>query len=645
MNFRKDINGLRAIAVIAVVLFHFNASWMPGGFVGVDIFFVISGFLMTGIICKGLENNSFSVRRFYTARANRIVPALAVLCFVMLLFGWFFLAPDIYRSVGSAVTSSISFLSNFSYWGQTGYFNPDAKEKWLLHTWSLSTEWQFYIIYPLLLLGARRWLSLQGIKNIVLLTAVIGYIFCVFSTKLWPDFSYYLLPARAWEMLVGGVAFLFPFSLSKRLELGCQATGILLIVISCIFISAQAMWPGYLAIVPAFGAFMVIQSQRNDSLLTGNVVFQKIGLWSYSIYLWHWPLAVFLNYSNNESQIAQGLAVILSIGIGFLSYRYIERLSFFKKNTINIFGIRSNPSVLLIIFLVLLGSFTHIFNGFPSRQSDDKRYLIQQVVMPTRDNGYCFYDSKVKHFTVSKKKGTTCTLGDRKAQSKTLIFGDSFAGMYEPFFDELMKKNKVSLTSVTTNWCYPSLTKNYTGPKEKDSYKQCLLNRSYLEEHMSEYDTLILSGYWLEVDSIGAMDEVFDLIKMATKKKLNVIIMPSPTIYNVNITRHIDAALFSPIFSSSGISSISKSSEVDVIVRKLNKNLEMYAKTKPNVYYIKREDLFSDRDTFLYQGVYLPYSLDGRHISLLGSLNILPHFMHSKKYVKIKALLTQSGDQ
>ncbi|MFT7682398.1 MAG: peptidoglycan/LPS O-acetylase OafA/YrhL, partial [Moritella dasanensis] len=150
MKFRTDLNGLRAIALIAVVLFHFNPSIAPGGFAGVDIFFVISGFLMTGIIFKGLNTNSLNLAEFYLCRANRIIPPLALLCFTLLLFGWFLLPPMDYINLGMHAASSVSFLSNITYFYEADYFDAGAYEKWLLHTWSLSVEWQFYIIYPII---------------------------------------------------------------------------------------------------------------------------------------------------------------------------------------------------------------------------------------------------------------------------------------------------------------------------------------------------------------------------------------------------------------------------------------------------------------------------------------------------------------
>ena len=201
MNFRYDINGLRAIAVIAVVLFHFNPAWIKGGFAGVDVFFVISGFLMTGIIFKGLENDSFNLFKFYVDRANRIVPALVVLCLVLLVFGWFYLAPFDYKALSKHVTSSSWFISNVVFWREAGYFDAAAHEKWLLHTWSLSVEWQFYIIYPIALVVFKQLLSLKNLKRLIILGVGIGFLFNVVATIKWPDAAYFLLPTRAWEMM------------------------------------------------------------------------------------------------------------------------------------------------------------------------------------------------------------------------------------------------------------------------------------------------------------------------------------------------------------------------------------------------------------------------------------------------------------
>lgn len=355
MQFRKDINSLRAIAVIAVVLFHFNASWMPGGFAGVDVFFVISGFLMTGLIFRGIEQENFSILKFYVARANRIIPALAALCLVLLVFGWFYLTPLDYKELGKHVGSSVGFLSNIVYWREAGYFDAASHEKWLLHTWSLSAEWQFYIIYPLVLVAMGKFMSLKAMKETVLVGAVLGFIFCVIATYKWPDPAYYLLPTRAWEMMIGGVAYLYPFKLEENKKRLFEWLGLVLIVMSYVFISKDNLWPGYLAFFPVIGAFLLIQAQRNDSVITGNRAFQKLGKWSYSIYLWHWPLVILgVKYAIDFNVV---IYFVLTVVVGFFSYK------FFESN-------KKNYTSLLIILTLFSAYFVYSENGFSSRVSE-----------------------------------------------------------------------------------------------------------------------------------------------------------------------------------------------------------------------------------------------------------------------------------
>lgn len=211
VNFRKDINGLRAWAVVAVVLFHFGVPGFAGGFVGVDIFFVISGFLMTNILIKKLENpqQKFSVWDFYLARAERIAPALLVLCIALLALGWFLLPPQDYRSLGMHTLTSVLFASNIQYWREAGYFDAASHDKWLLHTWSLSVEWQFYLVLPLLLWGVwRLWPGRCNAAQVHILLLLASLALLVWLTSQKPEAAFFLLPTRAWEMLAGALAVL-----------------------------------------------------------------------------------------------------------------------------------------------------------------------------------------------------------------------------------------------------------------------------------------------------------------------------------------------------------------------------------------------------------------------------------------------------
>jgi peptidoglycan/LPS O-acetylase OafA/YrhL len=374
MQFRKDINGLRAIAVISVVLFHFNASWIPGGFAGVDVFFVISGFLMTGIIFRGIEQEKFSILKFYVARANRIIPALAALCLVLLVFGWFYLTPFDYKALGKHVGSSIGFFSNITYWKESGYFDATSHEKWLLHTWSLSAEWQFYIIYPLVLVVMSKFMPVKAMKATVLLGTALGFIFCVIATYKWPDASYYLLPTRAWEMMIGGIAYLYPFTLTEKRKKLLEWFGLTLIISSYLLISKDNPWPGYLAFFPVLGSFLIIQAQRNDSFITSNVVSQKIGAWSYSIYLWHWPLVVAIYYfSLSVTFIYLGIA--LSVLLGYLSNRYIEKVKF-RNDFGNLFTYLKCKPMYMALLVGVAGQVIFIQNGFMKLASSEYQYLL-----------------------------------------------------------------------------------------------------------------------------------------------------------------------------------------------------------------------------------------------------------------------------
>lgn len=327
-GFRDDINGLRAWAVAAVVLFHFGLPGLRGGFVGVDVFFAISGFLMTGIVVKALERGRFSVWEFYLARARRIVPALAVLCAVLLAAGWRWLLPIDYKALGTHAWSSVAFMSNFKYWRESGYFDAGSHDKWLLHTWSLAVEWQFYLVLPLVLLAAWKLRPGRAMLLWVMGIGLLGSLaLSVVGTPLKPIGAFFMLPTRAWEMLAGGLAWMLAnrWAFTARQRTGLEAVGLGLVIVSLAAFDATSAWPGWRAMVPVAGAVAVLLAARPASPWTGNPVAQWLGTRSYSIYLWHWPIVVALNYAGWLAQpvaIAAGLA--LTLALGDLSYRLIE---------------------------------------------------------------------------------------------------------------------------------------------------------------------------------------------------------------------------------------------------------------------------------------------------------------------------------
>lgn len=454
---------MRAIAVIAVVLYHFNASWIPGGFAGVDVFFVISGFLMTGIIFRGIENDDFSILKFYVARANRIIPALAALCIAVLVVGWLYLTPLDYRALGRHVGSSMGFISNVIYWRESGYFDAASHEKWLLHTWSLSVEWQFYMIYPIALVSMRKFMRPEKIKTSILIGTIFGFIICVVSTYKWPNPAYYLLHARAWEMMLGGVAFLYPVSIKEERKKLLEWFGLSLIISSYFLISKENPWPGYLSLIPVAGSFLIIQSQRNDSIITSNVVFQNLGKWSYSIYLWHWPFVVSIYYFSLDS-IWVYIGIALSVIFGFLSNKYIEKIRFRNdfKNRSSYFKCRP----LYLVFIVgTIGSYVFIDNGInrPIRaitKSDEVVYVNKYHRTNYKKHLKDAYSLQCDFFDESSQTAKTNDIPEtciNNGNGGIFIWGDSHAQALSYGIRKVFKN--ININQVTSSSCRP-LIKN-----------------------------------------------------------------------------------------------------------------------------------------------------------------------------------------
>ena len=440
MNFRYDINGLRAIAVIAVVLFHFNPAWVPGGFVGVDVFFVISGFLMTSIIFKGLENDNFNLFKFYVARANRIIPALAVLCLALLVFGWFYLLPLDYRSLGKHVASSMGFLSNVIYWRESGYFDAASHTKWLLHTWSLSVEWQFYIIYPIVLVALKRFLSFENLKRLIVIGTVLGFGFSVVATMKWPNPAYYLFPTRAWEMMMGGVAFLYPWDLSGNKKKLTELTGLVFILLSYALVSSDVPWPGHFALIPVLGAYLMIAANQQSSVITNNKIFQSLGRWSYSIYLWHWPFVVIGYYFEIDNFVYAGL--IFSIILGWISFKYIESYKFPSFHSWgNVLLIKP---IWLIFILGGLSSVVYLTNGAFFHYSESIQRITTDTIKPDR------WSTCHGSWDINKKQ-PNCFYGEGALGA--IVIGDSHAEALIGMITSIYPNNKVldwTISSCTT---------------------------------------------------------------------------------------------------------------------------------------------------------------------------------------------------
>ena len=411
-NFRADINALRALAVVAVVLFHFKIAGFDGGFIGVDVFFVVSGFLMTQIICGGLAQNQFSLAGFYASRLRRIVPALVVLCLAVLVFGFIYLPLGDFRDAIKAIKSSLLFASNFSFMAKGDYFDAPQHANWLLHTWSLSVEWQFYMIYPIFLMACRKYLGDQNTKRALVFVALVSLCASVYLSRSNPTFAFYMLPTRAWELVIGGLVFLYPIRFNSKTGSGLAGVGLALILLSIFSLTEQNAWPGYLALLPVSGTAFILAANKH-SLFSRLIPVQFIGSISYSVYLWHWPLVVFLYQCG---LLANGLYVSAAIGLSFamgaLSFYLIESKA--SKAVFNSSTIIKYSSVTLITVGV------SAITASVAKDYPNSRFAYMDLGQPE-------YSSKMySHECYLNPYGAAdCRLGNGEVSA--ILFGDSHA--------------------------------------------------------------------------------------------------------------------------------------------------------------------------------------------------------------------------
>ncbi len=333
MEHRKEIDGLRAVAVLAVVFCHAGFPFFQGGFVGVDVFFVISGYLITSIILREMEEGGFSLRRFYERRARRILPALFLLLSFSLPAAWLWLWPEDFRDFARSVVYVALFASNIHFYKEIGYFEPDVELRPLLHTWSLGVEEQYYILFPLLILACWRF-GRHYLLFVLSALALLSLALAQYGLSRFPEATFYLLPTRAWELLFGaiyaahGLGRPMATRWAPEIHNVLAACGLLLILAAVFLFSPQTSFPGMAALVPVIGALLVIAFATPDTI-AGKLLLQRpvlaIGLWSYSVYLWHQPVFAFIRYHDEEpSALLMGAMVVFVLVLSYGSWRFVE---------------------------------------------------------------------------------------------------------------------------------------------------------------------------------------------------------------------------------------------------------------------------------------------------------------------------------
>jgi peptidoglycan/LPS O-acetylase OafA/YrhL len=325
MKYRPDIDGLRAVAVVPVLFFHAGFGWFPGGFVGVDVFFAISGYLITGLIVGDLAAGRFSLWAFYERRFRRIAPALIAMCFATVPFALLWMIPSELRDYARSLSATAVSASNFYFWQAAGYFAPDAALQPLLHTWSLAAEEQFYVVFPLFLLLLGRY-RLSGIIALTFASFLLTQI----VPDRDPEANFYLRPTRFWELGLGAIAAIRPLAFPKGLlaEVGA-AGGLLLIVLSIFLLDGSEPYPGWWTLPPVVGTILVLVS--GGETRTGRLLAWRplvgVGLISYSLYLWHQPLFAFarIRLLGDVTPAVYAVLIVAALGIAYASWRWIEQ--------------------------------------------------------------------------------------------------------------------------------------------------------------------------------------------------------------------------------------------------------------------------------------------------------------------------------
>lgn len=455
-KYRPDIDGLRAIAVLSVVGFH--AFGIRGGFIGVDVFFVISGFLISTIIFENMEKDSFSFIEFYGRRIRRIFPSLLLVLMVCLLFGWFVLFADEYQQLGKHIAAGAGFVSNLALWSESGYFDIVAEKKPLLHLWSLGIEEQFYLIWPLLVWAFWK----LRINFLLVLLAIITISFGLNIWQVNKDIvaTFYSPQTRFWELLTGAcVAYVMLFKQSLLKIFKEKATlfssiGFTLIAAGIILLTKDKAFPGWWALLPCLGTALIISAGPQTWLsrkILSNSLLVWFGLISYPLYLWHWPILSFTRIIGDPSRAVVNGAVIISILLAWMSFKFIEKPIRYGKNR----GIKSIGLLVLLLVVGLFAFGTYKVGGFEFRIKDGhggqevKKYR-SQLEWPETNNKT---DDCINQYGGDQY----CLITDINKPPTAAIIGDSHANHFYFGLNDYLKKTGGNLLLLGAGGCPPFL--------------------------------------------------------------------------------------------------------------------------------------------------------------------------------------------
>ena len=590
-EYRKDIDGLRAVAVLAVIAFHARESILPGGFVGVDIFFVISGYLISKHIVLETSVGSFSLVEFYRRRIRRITPMMLTVVATVLTVAFLVMTPEETRAVAKSAFWSVLSLANVHFWRDldTSYFANGSSEVPLLHLWSLGVEEQFYILWPLVLVTAAKWMPRKRLLWATGSLALLSFFAAGAVFPRDPMFAYYLLPTRAGELLLGafaGIASAVGLVVRNRIASHVMAVaGALLVVISLFAIDRHDAFPGWLALPPTLGAMLLIMAGESEgkrfSLLVSRPMVY-IGALSYSAYLWHWPLFAFYRYCYGEpSGYACLLIIAVTMALAWLSYRFIERHT---RATDASFRSVAWRQYVLPGALVVAPALLVVYGERMGLQTVPSEYAESLASVRERSRPAYSYPWICQRQRLAKEDliNNDCVVGTREgAPVHLLLWGDSFAAQYVPMIREFAMHAGFRFRNIAVGSCPPMLVDPapYVDARRAPD---CRHSGEIVERELGRFEVIALAAAWTNYmqRSQDFLPEILKQVEELTKRGHRVLLIGRISALEGFERNCAERALRVPFKSCPELVR-----PIDREVERTNDVLRDLAKNIPNVFY------------------------------------------------------------
>lgn len=615
---RSDIDGLRGVAVLAVLAYHYWGGLFRGGFIGVDVFFVISGYLLSAIIVSEVQSHRFLFYRFYERRIRRIFPALFVLLALSAGFALLFLLPPDFESFNHSFVGASLSVSNFHFWKTLNYFAAPAAARPLLHTWSLGVEEQFYVVLPVFIVLVQKFLP-KYLRATVVLAAICFFVWSVVEVRRDPGGAFFLPFSRAWELLLGTALALqvFPTPRSKLMREVLPAFGILAILCSVFLLTANIPFPGENALLPCVGASAIILAANERRTVAGRLLSRRplvfIGLISYSLYLWHWPILVFSKIAISKwfdlpSFGSRLLLAVLAVAIATVSWRFVEtpfRVGAHRPGSKTIF-IFAGLCIATSLAIAGIFSIRVVQRGrFPQSVDEISNYLDYQQTHPAEFSalfgfGSCYLDKREDLADFNERECLKSTTDE----PQVLIFGDSHAANLRPGLQSAMPG--VNFMEATSSSCPPTLEQNERSTSECRQFV-----RKVLTEFISarSIPTVLLNAFWNDSD----LNHLTETITFLKRRGVKVVIFGPFPVYDTEFPRLLAKAISSQEGGLPGKHLVSHEQILD------ERMSQMAAETW-HVSYVSPLKILCPKSVCVeYAAPGVPLEFDGSHLTLQGA--------------------------